>query len=361
MEIKSSSHGIKVFDPKKSPSLLNYRLQQYRSSPWMKLLSLWALYEEYQKEFDYFVFLDSDAVINPRFHSTSFQDLFDRWGNQKNQMISSGQQNITLSDMLVLIDSPWSTGTCTGIFFLKVSEVTQLFLEEWWNYNNPIFNTEHPFEQGIFNELLTSKKGNYINYDTVSVVAQPGFVSLRRTNPQEQFFVHLASYESFMRIPIFTQFVSNLGLSLEDDDLSKEIEEILTLTKSFSPVEIGRRMDRPIPEDSQTSNNQQMKNLTFTPEKTPGFKIPDELPPCLYYEGRLFSHEASTFIVGRGKRWKLGFPLNEYPVFISPHWVQKIAHFEVDSFTELPVAGVLDNIKLSHQLCCSNCFATISL
>jgi hypothetical protein len=56
-------------------------LKQFRATPWAKLPVLWniSLRGLNNKMYDHVFYLDSDFVINPKYHSRSFPDLFHGW------------------------------------------------------------------------------------------------------------------------------------------------------------------------------------------------------------------------------------------------------------------------------------------
>jgi hypothetical protein len=56
-------------------------LKQFRATPWAKLPILWNITVNgmYNKYYDHIFYMDSDFVINPKYHARSVPDLFHGW------------------------------------------------------------------------------------------------------------------------------------------------------------------------------------------------------------------------------------------------------------------------------------------
>lgn len=56
-------------------------LKQFRATPWAKLPILWNVTVSgmYGKMYDHIFYMDSDFVVNPKYHSRSLPDLFLGW------------------------------------------------------------------------------------------------------------------------------------------------------------------------------------------------------------------------------------------------------------------------------------------
>ena len=70
---------------KLQPSVFHPRLLQFRASPWAKLPIFWHICRHgwHGKLYDHILYLDTDVVINPKFHSRSLEHSFLSWSLPK--------------------------------------------------------------------------------------------------------------------------------------------------------------------------------------------------------------------------------------------------------------------------------------
>jgi hypothetical protein len=161
----------------------------FRSAPWDKLLVLWKLTSTWKvlSQYDYILYLDSDAIINPLQRDQSFKDFLLRSANPSNVEWGRGVANSTFS---FLSNLPWTDPyPCTGVFVVNL-QVRQLsgeniarrngaaaMLKEWWDFrckNSIMYSTTHDFEQGAFRGMI---------YEGHSIVGTSTYLKERQFPP----------------------------------------------------------------------------------------------------------------------------------------------------------------------------------
>lgn len=162
-------YGVAVFHP----SLL-----VGRSSSWGKLPLLWLVLQEIGQFYDYFFFLDSDAVINPHFSNRSLFDAMTEWERDQGDAVAWGNRNPWSATFLFFNNFPWKDDLpCAGVMIFK-TKGSESFFREWWDYNIPSKNTWDFMEQDALWYMLTSPEYRFqLNSSTVSVLVEPQFPS----------------------------------------------------------------------------------------------------------------------------------------------------------------------------------------
>jgi hypothetical protein len=118
---------------KRGASSFHPGFMQYRASSWAKLPHVWHAVTTYGRYYDYIWFMDSDAVINPKFRNRSLFDSLQIWKN-KESSIAWGLTDPFKADILFFSNFPFREDLpCAGIFIVKPNK-TEQSLREWWDY-----------------------------------------------------------------------------------------------------------------------------------------------------------------------------------------------------------------------------------
>lgn len=128
-------------DPRSSAGCLNSLFGVRRSPSWCKLLAVWHAMQQ-QPQCEYFVFIDSDAVfrrVNVSVISRHVEFLTNKSGN-------------------AVIGFLWNPPTphlpSAGYFFLRRCKNVFRFLAHWYNYDDPAFDLNFPWEQNALQNLV---------------------------------------------------------------------------------------------------------------------------------------------------------------------------------------------------------------
>lgn len=265
---------------KKGPSCYHPVLRQFRAAPWTKLLALWNVSQSnLASRYSHILFLDSDAVVNPKFHHQSLFDKLHGWSTlrchssraHKNDMIRPDQSAAIFLDNSPFV--PYQGHLCDGAFVLnlgfegvayepyaaatsrsdeKGASFIANFLKEWWDNDveskdfnhwwhhdatNKNFN--HAYEQdSLWNQLYNPRTSWRINANTVCVVPEPQFPPSKN---ESLWVLHVGSPWEIDRLTILRTLVDQMRLS--SDDFAKMIEYISRFASvSGSAAEIGQKM-----------------------------------------------------------------------------------------------------------------------
>ena len=177
-----------------------------RASSWNKLPPLIYLADQYGSEYDYFLYIDSDVLLNSKYADVSISDKLEQWNTQKSNIgpIEKfpiwGEQDVYKSHMLALSNYPWRDDyPCAGVFLIKPDRVGIEMLLEWWDYHIPLKNLFDFMEQDALWYLKDhGSKGpdnNYfkINNRTMTMIYESQFAS-NTHGVGDLFFVHMANY-----------------------------------------------------------------------------------------------------------------------------------------------------------------------
>ncbi len=151
-----------------------------RASSWNKLPPLIYLTSEYGHLYDYFLFLDSDVMLNSAYHHQSLSDKLSMWQYGHSNIAShvpnavAGQRNLSKASLITFTNYPWRDDMpCAGVFMFrsrpssssssspqssdeegkeeekeKEKERSGLaLLLEWWDFNIPLKNLFDFMEQ----------------------------------------------------------------------------------------------------------------------------------------------------------------------------------------------------------------------
>lgn len=156
-----------------------------RHCSWSKLLSTSLAL---QLDYDYVVYIDSDCI---------FKDF--------NQSLEEFMRPYTDKDIIFLNSKPWGdTMPCAGFYICKVNEYTKKFLHDWYNYNIPGKDINHPWEQDALWRFF--KKYN------IGIIDSWMF-----KEKDQQYLRHVCSPEGHNRIPYFTSFLKSKNISYENN------------------------------------------------------------------------------------------------------------------------------------------------
>lgn len=175
-----------------------------RHASWAKLLVAQHLMEKYQ-EYDYVVYIDSDCIFK-KFDVTLESIITDPMHKDVN--------------IIYAASLPWHKLPCAGFFIVKVNEYTRKFMESWYNYQLPSYNSIE-----WKNTLVMAKK--YDPYDWIPnkhweqdalwcMIANNVMIPYTCMNENtfqennDQFLRHICHVYSNIRQPYFKQFVNKL-------------------------------------------------------------------------------------------------------------------------------------------------------
>ncbi len=157
----------------------------HRHPSWQKLQVCEALLEQYDNQYDFYVYTDTDCIFK------DFDVSIEKYIEDSTYVKLDPLASITF-----LNDQPWSKELPCAGFFIFTSQNKQMF-QDWWNTDLPTYDQIHPFEQQALYENLNSYHFNVID-DWM-------FVEVKG-----QFIRHIGSQEGHNRLPYFTMFYNNL-------------------------------------------------------------------------------------------------------------------------------------------------------
>ena len=206
---------------KKGPSAYHPVLRQFRAAPWTKLLALWNISQSAMAaaatgRYSHIFFLDSDAVVNPKFHRRSLYDALRDWSSAPCHVLHSRPPGVSASKAAaIFLDNspfePYDKFLCDGAFVLNLGfqgvssdhhfainrghetgpAFISRFIKEWWDHDveskdfthwwrhleNTNRNFNHAYEQdSLWDQLYNSPRNSWrISENTVCVVAEPQF------------------------------------------------------------------------------------------------------------------------------------------------------------------------------------------
>jgi hypothetical protein len=137
---------------KQKISVFNAKLRQFRATPWAKIALMWNLVtvisqDEILSVWDFVFYLDSDFVINPKFHSRSIAEAFKSW--------SAHSAAVSKASMIFFSNAPYSHRPCTGGMLVSISHENSVqLLADWWNWDIPYNNFAHEYEQAALWEMI---------------------------------------------------------------------------------------------------------------------------------------------------------------------------------------------------------------
>lgn len=149
----STIHGYDYLYVQASPSspilgkawVFQPNLNQYRTIHWGRLPILIDLIKK--RSYDWILYLDTDAVINPKFWSVPLN-----WLHTCKVLL--GEQNMSQSCAFFFSNYPWGTRLpCSGSMLVSTEKASK-FVDEWWNHNTPFYNNHHEYDQHGLYEVL---------------------------------------------------------------------------------------------------------------------------------------------------------------------------------------------------------------
>ena len=160
---------------------------ELRHAAWSKLLSTSKMLETTNS--DYIVYIDSDCIFKD--FNISLEEFIGMNHNNKN--------------IIFLNNKPWHYNMpCSGFYICRVCSEMKIFLKDWYNVDIPEKNRLHPFEQDGLWKIL--------NIDNISLVDTWMF-----EEREGQYLRHVASHESYNRIPYFRNFIMINQINFEDN------------------------------------------------------------------------------------------------------------------------------------------------
>lgn len=286
------------------PSSYNFHLHQFRGATWAKVPAIWDLVVRYKNDYDYILFVDSDAAFNPAMLNRTIDDALDSWmphdnfdnhsqySSETKSTILNGNPNVKNASIVFLSNFPWRVDLpCTGVMLINLKSI-EPFLLEWWDFNLPSKNFVHFHEQDALWHMIESQQefGFLIDSKFFSIVTENQFPS--DWQPYRKLWIcHIAGYNYIVRKPIFHNFLSDIKRHEETAyiaDLKHIIEShllvidlfdvCLRMEKRAAELLTVRRKDFP-KHDTNTQNLWYNANVTSA-------KMP-KLSPSVLYNGDL--------------------------------------------------------------------------
>jgi hypothetical protein len=220
----SFRHSGGIGDTKYGPSCFHAGYLQFRASSWGKLPHVWHVVVEFGNHYDYVLYMDSDAAINPALRNRSVYDSLMMWKND-NKSIYWGEKDPFKSKLLLFSNFPWRDDLpCAGIFMVKPQGM-EATLREWWDYKLESKNWADFMEQDALWYMLEAppKYGFLINKNTTSLLNEPEFVSAYH-GLNDLWFTHVPNYWP-NRLTWFKQMLKLAGY-LNPTEYAKSIERI---------------------------------------------------------------------------------------------------------------------------------------
>lgn len=146
---------------KNAASCYNSALKQERAGPWSKLQVLWYVYSQLSTKYDWFLYLDSDAVIVNQ--SVSLYDYME----YVSYIVSRDRGCHFLlhpkCDIVFMHNKPFTlTFPNSGVFLFRKADpiqnpfdtMTAKLLQLWWHHNRSDKNFVHDYEQSSLWNIL---------------------------------------------------------------------------------------------------------------------------------------------------------------------------------------------------------------
>jgi len=152
-----------------------------RHAAWSKLLSIELALE---LDYDYLIYIDSDCI-------------FKNFDISLEKFLESNFDK----DIVFISNTPWGNNKpCSGFFITKVCDENKKNIKLWYNYNIPLKNQNHAWEQDALWEIY--KTFNF------SIIDSPTFFESK-----DQFLRHIPSYKNEKRKNYFLNFILNNNIN----------------------------------------------------------------------------------------------------------------------------------------------------
>ena len=220
-------------NPKYGAASYHQTLKYIRASSWNKLPVLHYLAMHYGDDYDYFIYLDADVILNPSMTNITLSDLFDKWETQRSPLMNKryifwGNKVIRDSTFIFTTNFPWRDDfPCAGTFIFKPNDLGRKILRQWWDYDLPLKNKYDFMEQdALWYMIEVARRGEnkfLINATTTTMVYE-----FQLPNPfigfQEMFFNHMANY--YEQRPVYVTLLLQSFKAHESASFDKALKNI---------------------------------------------------------------------------------------------------------------------------------------
>jgi hypothetical protein len=199
--IKHHCSNNNEYDMKYAIATYHVGREYGRAASWNKMPSLIYLANEYGHKYDYFLFMDSDVMLNAKYGNVTISEKLRQWQTQNSTIdprkssIQRGNKNIRDSHLITLTNFPWRDDfPCAGVFLVKPDQVGVEILLDWWDYHLPLKNHYDFMEQDALWYMIENDGDFKVNSTTFSMVFEAEFLS-SNTGITDLFFAHMPGYE----------------------------------------------------------------------------------------------------------------------------------------------------------------------
>ena len=186
---------------KDTASCYNAAIGRYRCSSWCKVLGM-AIAMVEQPHYDWYLFLDSDALIN------NYAIALDYWLDAlpvdtqtcNAAAFKSPSSNCSL---LFMVDKPYHDDKPNaGVWMVKRSEAAWAFLQRWWNTDKPDWDFAFPMEQNSLWDL----QPYWQSQGLAGLVPEPSMDH----RSEMQLLHHITSWSVNERLPYFSRVLQRV-------------------------------------------------------------------------------------------------------------------------------------------------------
>lgn len=187
-----------------------------RASPWCKLLAI--NHSLALNEFDIILWMDTDSFIHT---NLSIPQLVDYYKSVNNIL----KYNCSDCQIYFASDRPWKADPInpnSGTMFIKNSNLSKQFIEEWWNTNDKDYNYKHTFEQHILTDKL---------YNKYPYICTLNITTMDSTMWNSSLIIHFTNDKIINKFHLMEQHFANNYLKLfnkivNNNDTNKEVTTI---------------------------------------------------------------------------------------------------------------------------------------
>jgi hypothetical protein len=217
---------------------------------------------EFGQNYDYILYMDSDATINPYHRNRSVYDTLHIW-SKDNANIYWGNKDPLQAQMLFFSNFPWRDDLpCVGTFMFKPTVLVEKILREWWDYDLPTRNRADFMEQDAMWLMLeasgatgtqpaSSNYGFLVDQNNTSLMHHRQFPS-EWTGLNDLWIAHIPNYWP-TRILYFKYMLNTIGL-LEPEKYTNAIRHVRKhACLAVDVIEVAERMENKFPITQQWS------------------------------------------------------------------------------------------------------------
>jgi hypothetical protein len=140
-------------DVRENAAAYHPKFKQYRAEPWAKIPIIWYLCQRYENDFDYLMYLDSDAAFTVAKNYRSIENAMLDW--EDNDMIVWGCKNISSASIIFFTNLPFGTQeACPGVMLFEPKKAKSLF-KDWWDFYDEYLDFNPLHEESALRAMLS--------------------------------------------------------------------------------------------------------------------------------------------------------------------------------------------------------------